>query len=132
MKVLVIENSTAVCERLLDLLAEGGGYEAIGCAGSSAAALELIETRRPDALLLDMHLDDGSGFRVLEKLRSRGLSVPTIVLSGYDDRQYRLRAESLGAAAYLHKSTQFEDIVPTLRQILGDGGASHPSKRNPQ
>lgn len=131
MKILVIENSPVVCERLLALLADSGDYETFGCAASVATALALIKTRRPDTLLLDLHLDDGSGFQVLEKLRDDGVATPTIVISECDEPQYRQRAQALGAAAYLHKSTQFEDIVPTLRRIQGARASQSSPRTSP-
>jgi len=118
MKILVVESSIAVGERLLALLARSGKYTALGCAASAAQALEMIAVERPDALLLDLYLNDGSGFKLLEVLRTWQLPLPVIVLSINHGWQYQIQAKALGAAAFLCKSTQFEDIVPTLDRLL--------------
>lgn len=118
MKVLVIENSAVICERLLSLLAESGAYQGLGCVPCVSGALERYATDQPDALLLDLRLADGSGFQVLEALRQCQHGVPVIVLSENDSWHYRRRAESLGAAAFLRKSTQFDLILPTLDRVL--------------
>lgn len=126
MKILVVENSSAVCKRLLALLARSGRYEGIGCAATPAAALELVDSCHPDAVLLDQRLDGGSGFHLLETLRNRGLTMPVIMLSASQGAQYRTHAWALGANAFLCKSSQFEEIVPTLNRLLpipgGDAG----------
>lgn len=121
MKVLVIENSSAVCTRLLALLAESGRYEGMGCVTCAAAALELVEDCRPVALLLDMRLVDGSGFKLLEALRKRRHVLPVILLAEIDGEEYQQRAQELGAAVVLNKSEQFDEIVPTLDRLLGEG-----------
>jgi DNA-binding NarL/FixJ family response regulator len=126
MKILVIENSAVICERLLALLAESGKYEALGCVTCAVAALELVEACRPDALLLDLRLSDGSGLRVLEGLHKMGSAVPVVVLSENDGWHYRAYAQTMGAAAFLRKSTQFDQIVPTLDRVLG-GEARKPA-----
>lgn len=118
MKVLVVENSPAISERLLALLAASGIYEGFGCAASVMAALAFVETWHPDALLLDQRLDDGSGFQLLELLRSRGLTMPVVMLSTSQGSQYQIHAQKLGADAFLCKSTQFEEIIPTLNRLL--------------
>jgi DNA-binding NarL/FixJ family response regulator len=126
MKILVIENSSAVCSRLLELLSESGRYEGMGCVTCAAAAIELIEDCRPAALLLDVRLADGSGFKLLETLRNGMNPVPTVLLAEIDSAQYLQRAEALGAAVVLNKTQQFGEIVPALDRLLGSvPGATH-------
>lgn len=126
MKVLVIENAPTICQRLLSLLAESDKYQGMGCVTCSSVALELIEECRPDALLLDLRLADGSGFKVLETLRATGCPLPTILLADAISAQYQTYAESLGAAL-LSKSEQFDDILPTLDRLFAMSAAEMPS-----
>lgn len=118
MKILVVENSPAVGKRLLTLLAASGRYQGMGCAVTVMSALELVDLCHPDAVLLDQRLDGGSGFQLLELLRGRGLTLPVVMLSASDGEQYRAHARTLGADAFLCKSTQFEEIIPTLDRLL--------------
>ncbi len=129
MKVLVIENSSAICARLLALLGEDGRYEGKGCVSSSAAALEKIQACQPDALLLALRLADGSGFNLLKSLRRTQQTLPVILLSESDEWQYRAHAQDLGAAAVLNIASQFEAILPTLDRLLtaSDNAGSHPA-----
>src|SRR3989339_2219542 len=117
MKVLVIENSSAICARLLALLGEHGRYEGKGCVTSSTAALELIKACQPDAVLLGLRLADGSGFTVLKNLRRHQHTLPVILLSDRDEWQYRAHAQDLGAVAVLNIASQFEAILPTLDRL---------------
>lgn len=115
MKVLVIPNSPVICEKLLVLLAESGHYEGLGCVTGATTALDLVRAYEPDVLLLDLHLKfGGSGFKVLESLRRRQDELPDILLSGSDDLQWRQQPQAVSAAALLSKSSQFDQILPTL------------------
>jgi DNA-binding response OmpR family regulator len=117
MKILVVENSQPIRERLLSLLARSGRYEGIACAPSSAV-LMLGETLQPAALLVDVRLNGISGFQLLKDLRALGFIVPVVMLSASGDAKYPLHAEALGANAFLCKTTDFEKIIPTLDRLL--------------
>lgn len=119
MKVLVVEDSPVVLERLLALLALSGRYEGIGCR-NGGDALELADACRPAALLLDVRLDAGNGLALLERLRGRGLTAPVVMLADDDGRQYHACAAAQGADALLCKPTQFEEIVPTLDRLMDE------------
>lgn len=127
MKVLVIENAPAICKRLLTLLAESDKYQGMGCVTCSSVALELIDECQPDALLLDLRLADGSGFKVLETLRTAQRQLPTILLADAITPQYQTRAQALGALALLSKTEQFDDILPTLDSLFATVNVELPS-----
>lgn len=116
MKVLAVENSPHLCKRILRLLADAG-YTATDCVAGIGQALEQIQRDRPDAILLNLILDDGSGYNLLKALRAMGLELPVVVLSENQGDPYQILAQELGVVALLHKFTQFEEIVPTLKQI---------------
>lgn len=118
MKILVVENSPHICTRLLALLADSGQFSVSKCVATVAEALEQAASEPPDAILLDLSLDDGNGFTVLETLRRQGSKLPVIILTESEGRQYLARAQALAADAFLRKSSQFEDILPTLMRLL--------------
>jgi len=117
MKILVVENSLPVRERLLALLATSGRYEGIACTVRSAVQM-LGETPQPAALLVDVRLNGSNGFQLLKDVRARGFTTPVIMMSSSNDAQYPLHAEALGANAFLCKTTDFEKIIPTLDRLL--------------
>lgn len=116
MKVLVVEDSVALRERLLSLLALSGRYEGVACRCRPGEAIDVA--RDAAAVLLDLRLGDDNGLDLLETLREHGLTLPVVVLADEDGRQYRSRAAAMGADALLCKPTQFEQIVPTLDRLI--------------
>lgn len=119
MNILVVQNSQAICQRLLALLTESGRYSARGCVTCIAAVMELVKACHPDALVLDLRLPDGSGFKVIEQLRSQHQDLPVILLADSNNTRYALHAQTLGATTLLSKLTQFDEIIPTLDRLLG-------------
>ena len=81
----------------------------------------LREGRRPDCLLLDVHMPGACGLDVQEWLRERGLKIPTIMMTGREDKALRARAFALGARAYLFKPMEAEVLLGAINAALGDG-----------
>ena len=80
------------------------GHEVLEASGG-ADALELIETRKPDLVLLDLHMPPPNGFEVLRLLRSKEVtrSLPVIVFTANGDEENAAASFELGATDYLNK-----------------------------
>jgi len=80
------------------------GHETIE-AEHGAQALEILDARRPDVILLDMHMPVMDGYRTLERLKDHPAwrEIPVVVLSALDDLGSAVRCLQLGAEDYLHK-----------------------------
>lgn len=66
-------------------------------------AIECVAQQKPDIILLDLSLPDGSGLQTLEKLQEQDLSIPIVILTGLDDPDVGLEAINKGAEDYLSK-----------------------------
>ncbi|MEX2431374.1 MAG: response regulator, partial [Dehalococcoidia bacterium] len=75
--ILVVEDEPQVAVVLRRML-ERAGHDA-RIAGTVAAARTLVEARRPDLMLLDIQLTDGSGLDLLKELRAEGHTYPVLV-----------------------------------------------------
>lgn len=73
-----------------------------------------IETEQPDAVILDLHMPDGSGFDVLSHLQSCSHRPKVIVLTTFAGHAERQRAIALGADSFLDKSTEYEKLFELL------------------
>jgi DNA-binding response OmpR family regulator len=98
----------AVVRRIL----EGEGFM-VQAVASGKDALDALADGTFDAAILDLGLPDGSGVEVLRHLRSEGITLPVIVISGRHDQA--LKAVSEGAQGYLVKPFTFE----ALREQIG-------------
>ena len=107
LRVLLIEDSAVLADRLADLVRRMPDVELIGVAAGESEAVKCIAELRPQVLILDLHLREGSGFGVLHSLYGKRDHPKVIILTNYDVTAYRSAAESLGVAAYLDKARDY-------------------------
>ena len=87
-KILVVDDEPNVCE-LIRIYLEREGYDVI-IAHDGETALSLIEQERPQLVVLDLMLPKLDGWKVCEKLRSRGNKIPIIMLSAKGEEMDRI------------------------------------------
>ena len=104
--------------RVEAILASIPGAQSAGNATGADEAIAAIERARPDAVVLDIQLEQGNGFDVLRAVRKSTPAVPVYVLTNFANDAYRRKAESLGATGFFDKSTEFERLREALVGIL--------------
>lgn len=114
MKVFLVEDSPAIRERLEALLGAVPGTTVIGRAAGASDAIRDILATRPDLVLLDVQLAEGSGFDVLRELHARAPDLPVVMLTNYSSDPYRQIAERFGARAFFDKTREFERVREVL------------------
>jgi CheY-like chemotaxis protein len=115
-RVLVVEDDEAIRETLADVL-QDGGYMVDG-AVDGAEAIEQMERRRPDLVLLDLHMPGMDGWEFLAvKAARRGLAdVPVLVLSAANEGGLG-NAQEEGAPMYLRKPFAVEDLLAKVDRL---------------
>jgi two-component system, OmpR family, response regulator RegX3 len=113
--ILLVEDEPAIAEPLVESL-EREGF-ALEVAGSVAAALEQTARLRPDLVLLDLMLPDGSGFDVCREVR-RTSQVPIIMLTARGEEADRVIGLELGADDYVAKPFSAREVVARVRAVL--------------
>jgi two-component system, chemotaxis family, sensor kinase CheA len=104
-RVLVVDDSPIIRDLLAELLRDVGLV--VETAADGAEAIERVDRRVPDLVLTDLEMPRMDGFGLVHAIRSRGLSVPVVVVSTRGSEEDRRRASDLGASAYIVK-TGFE------------------------
>jgi two-component system nitrate/nitrite response regulator NarP len=101
----------------LDVLLRGSDYQLVGRARSGADALTQVQRLKPDLLLLDVNMPDGSGLDVLRQLRA-GRRAPAVVLltAGMDDSQL-LAADKLAPEAIVLKTSDPALLLQCMDQV---------------
>lgn len=118
LKILVADDSANIVKLVASRL-ELAGYEVIQ-AFDGLGAIDAVESRKPDLIVLDWKMPFGSGDSVMEYLHSRGIStrLPVIVMTGMKDPWVEESALSLGARIVLHKPYNAKDLVAKVDQYL--------------
>jgi DNA-binding NarL/FixJ family response regulator len=120
LKVLVVDDSSLVRTRLAGLMAEAAAVEAVAEAGSAAEALLAVPRFRPDVVILDLQMPEGSGLDLLRSLRRSDPSPIVVVLTNHTGDHYRRACREGGADFFFDKSTDLErvlEVVAALRPV---------------
>ncbi len=117
--VVVIEDDPSICELLELYLSREGCL--VHIAASGAAGVELVQTKLPALVVLDLMLPDLSGFEVLKAIR-RSSQVPVVILTARDAEQDKILGLELGADDYVVKPFSPGELVARSRAVLRRAG----------
>jgi DNA-binding NarL/FixJ family response regulator len=116
-RVLIADNNLDLVVVLSELIRMEASLELVGHVASGAAALERVQSEAIDVLLLDLGLEDCHGFEVLDKLVKSGSTTRVIVHSGHSSAELKAHAKRRGAAAYVVKTGDIEELLATMRDV---------------
>ena len=113
--VLLIDDEESI-QRLLTHALERDGFRVVGAADATSG-LEAVERMRPDLVLLDVMLPDGSGREVCRKIRMTSM-VPIIMLTALNDEVDKVLGLELGADDYITKPFGLRELRSRVRAVL--------------
>jgi DNA-binding NarL/FixJ family response regulator len=120
-KVVVVDDQTAVREGLVTILELIPGVEVVGAAADGAEAIELVDLFTPDVVLMDLNMPRVDGVAATRQIRERHPQTQVVVLTTYADDRSVLEALKAGALGYLTKNATREDI----RRAVESAAAGH-------
>lgn len=130
-KLLLVEDQQLVREALKGLLALSDEIALVGEASDGAEALEMIDDQAlvqlPDIVLSDMRMPRLDGLGLIRALAARGLNIPVVLLTTFDDAGIFNEAVRSGARGFLLKAISPETLLQSLREVMDGGTALRPS-----
>jgi two-component system response regulator DesR len=114
-RVLLADDNQSFRGTLKAILALQSDIEIIGEAGTGHEAYQMARELHPDVLVLDIRLPGIDGLEVLRRLREEGDETRVVVLSLWDNLEYRRTAAEWGASAYVVKGAAFTQLLPVIR-----------------
>ncbi len=120
-RVLVCDDHLIVRQGIKQILADAPDLALAGEAGNGPDAISRVRAGGIDVVLLDIAMPQRDGLDVLKQLKSQFPKLPVLMLSTYPDRQYAVRCLKLGAAGYLNKSADSEQLIAAIRKVVGGG-----------
>ncbi|MCU6712676.1 response regulator [Paenibacillus sp. J5C_2022] len=121
MKLIIVEDEPRLRLHLAnDIGWEEHGIDVVGLAASAEEALELVERKRPDILLLDVQMSGMSGIQLAKEIQAGGQLVKMIVLSGHDNFEYAQSAMAYGVSQYLLKPAGDTEILEAVLSAAGE------------
>ncbi|HRU05903.1 MAG TPA: response regulator transcription factor [Candidatus Brocadiia bacterium] len=120
-RVVLVDDHPIVVQGLKQLLEQEDTLEVCGSAVGAAEAMQVIANTRPDIVITDLSLAQGSGLELVKDIRSRFPGIPVLVLSVRDETIYAERSLRAGARGYVMKDEAGEKIREAIFRVLGGG-----------
>ncbi len=112
-KTYLVEDNPVIRENLVDFLEDVGAATVVAHASTEKEAVNWLRSHRDewDMAIVDLFLEEGNGFGVVDACRSRAAHQKVVVLSNYATADMRERSRALGADAFFDKSAEIDQLL---------------------
>lgn len=117
MKILIVDDEPDICEIITIAFNLRWPELVIRTAGTGAKALELAETERPDAIILDIVLPDADGFELCTQLKAK-TSAAILILTVKGAEEDKVKGLTLGADDYITKPFDHYELLARLKAVI--------------
>ncbi len=115
--LLIVDDHEVVRQGLVAVLGRRPEFSVVAEAGTVAEAVEAARRFRPDLVVMDVRLPDGSGVEACREIRGEMPETRVVMLTSYPDEDAVLSAIIAGASGYLLKQTRARDLVAALEAV---------------
>jgi DNA-binding NarL/FixJ family response regulator len=117
-----VDDHEVVRQGIVSLLEHHEGFQVVAQAASAAEAISQAQTHRPDVVVMDIRLPDGSGVEATREIRAQHPEIRVVMLTSYPDDEAVFASIVAGASGYLLKQVRGRDLVAAL-EAVGRGGS---------
>ncbi len=122
-RVLIVDDHAVVRIGLRSLLGHTSGFRVVGEAATVAEAISAADQARPDVVLMDVRLPDGSGVDACREIKKSHPDIRVVMLTSYSDEEAIVGAVMAGANGYLLKQADSDQLTRAIREAA-DGASS--------
>jgi DNA-binding NarL/FixJ family response regulator len=116
-RILLVDDHEVVREGLRALLSRREGFQIVGQAGSVAESIAEAERTRPDVVVMDVRLPDGSGIEACREIRESAPDVKVIILTSYADDDAVFASILAGASGYVLKQSRGRALADAIAAV---------------
>ena len=124
--IIIVEDEIDVRERLIELVEQDEQFNLLDASSTVAAGVIALETHKPDILLTDLGLPDGSGIDIIKAIEKLHLDCEAMVISGFQDEHNVFNALQAGAKAYILKDDKSHKITDAIKSMMQGGAPISP------
>jgi two-component system, NarL family, response regulator DevR len=125
-RILIVDDHAVVRIGLRTLLASSAGFRVVGEAGTVAEAITLAVQARPDVVLMDVRLPDGSGVEACRRIKAENPDMRVVMLTSYQDEEAIVGAVMAGASGYLLKQADSDRLTQAIRDAAAGDSTLDP------
>lgn len=126
-KILLVDDHTLIRQGIRKILEEDPGFEIVGEAGNGLEALDILEVKNPDIVIMDLMMPEMTGMDTLRRINELELETKVMILTVREERGFLFEALNLGAKAYILKSTEGEALKRAIYDVQKGGTYVHPT-----
>jgi DNA-binding NarL/FixJ family response regulator len=119
-RVLVVDDTPEIRQLVRFTLELDGRFEIVGEAEDGATAIDLTDSKDPDAVVLDLAMPVMDGLQAIPEIRRISPDTKILVLSGFDARRTSDEAIERGAHAYVEKGENISELASLLADLCGE------------
>ncbi|MEK6598912.1 MAG: UDP-3-O-acyl-N-acetylglucosamine deacetylase [Deltaproteobacteria bacterium] len=119
-KIMIVDDEESIRQSLSDILRDEG-FDVI-LAGDGHRALKMLDSNRPDLVILDIWMPVMDGTEVLKEIKARQPDLQVIMISGHGNIEAAVKTIKLGAYDYIEKPLSLEAVLLTVKRALNEGG----------
>lgn len=120
-RVLIADDHAVIRTGLAQLVSAIDDVELVGIAQNGQEAIELSAASAPDVVLMDLEMPRVDGIEATRQIKARQPETAVVILTSFSDRDRILRALDAGAAGYLLKDVEPDDLARAIRAAAGGG-----------
>ena len=124
--LIIVEDDADVRERLVQLITQHIAFELLATSATMTGGLAALEKHKPDILLTDLGLPDGSGIEIIKAIDRLHLNCEAMVISGFQDEHTVFDALEAGAKAYILKHDDSQKITDAILSMMKGGAPISP------
>jgi DNA-binding NarL/FixJ family response regulator len=126
-RLLLVDDHAVLRLGLRTLFTESGGFEVVGEAGTMAEAINAAAKLKPDVVLMDVRLPDGSGVQACREIRTARPETRVVFLTSYADEDAVLQTILAGAYGFLLKEVSSEELIRAMKTVAAGRSILDPA-----
>lgn len=117
-RILIVDDHPLVRSGLRLLIDCESDLVVCGEAADANEAMRLLESQKPDLMIVDLSLKESSGLELIKRIKIRNAEMKILVSSMFEESLYAERVLGAGALGYVHKQEGMERVVEAIRCVL--------------
>src|SRR5437016_12487404 len=127
LRVMIVDGHEVGRNGVQALLGEGGGMAVAGEAATGREAIERAEWGRPDVVVMDVRLADGSGIEATREILSKLPKTQVLMLTTFADDEALFASIMAGASGYVLKQIKGDDLIRAIRALAAGENLLDPA-----
>jgi YesN/AraC family two-component response regulator len=117
MKILIVDDSKLIRDRLIESLLAIKDVEIAGEATNGIEALQIINNTTPDFIIMDIRMPEMNGITVLEKMKEQGSKSKVCIFTNYPHLQYKQKCFKMGTEYFFDKNNDFQELINLVTRL---------------